>query len=133
MRFKEYLKETTETQVKILTLLYLAENDSLVESYDIENLSEMQKELLTESIKSWLEKVGLSIEKGSGLIDYVTQFSIGVGKIILAAIKGDKDEVKKIAKKVTKEKVLDFLLKLDLITLHIVTEPIHIIDDFLIQ
>ena len=130
--FKEFMKnEAIEGEIyeKFALLMYLAENNQILnESYDMENLTESQKEQIFEGIKDWFEKVGLSIEKGTGIIDYVGQFTSGAGKLILAAIKGDKEKVKEIAKGLKKEKVIDFLLKLDILTLHLVTGPIHTID-----
>jgi hypothetical protein len=132
MKFRTFLnesKDSKEIQEKVALLLYMTENDDMInESYDMENLTEEQEKIILEGIKDWFEKVGLTIEKGDGLLDYIGQFSVGAGRLILAAIKGDKEKVKKIASGMKKEKFLDFLLKLDLVTLHIVTEPIHIID-----
>ena len=129
MQFKNFINESRSTQEKIALMLYMVENDDLInESYNLEKLSEDQEEALFEDIKSWMKKVGLNFEKKDGLIDYLAQFSIGAGKIILAAIKGDKEKVKQIAASLTRAKIVDFLLKLDVITLHIITEPIHIID-----
>jgi hypothetical protein len=70
----------------------------------------------------------MKLHKGDGIIDYIKQFSTGAGKLVLAAIKGDKEKVKEISKSLDKAKVVDFLLKLDMATLHIVTGPIHFID-----
>jgi len=116
MKFKDYINQTAIIEDKIATLIYLSEADFLNES-DI-----------NEGIKDWLEKAGLKIHKGDGIIDYVKQFTSGTGKLILAAIKGDKEEVKRIAGTLEKAKVIDFLLKLDMATMHIVTGPIHMID-----
>jgi len=132
MKFKTFIKESNESkeiQEKVALLLYMTENmDMINESYDMENLTEAQETLMLEGIKDWFEKVGLTFEKGDGIIDYISQFLVGAGKIVLAAIKGDKKKIKEIASGLKKEKVIDFLLKLDVVSLHIVTEPIHIID-----
>jgi len=132
MNFRTFLEESNtskEMQEKIALLMYMAENDEMInESYDMSNLTESQKEVLLEDIKSWFHKIGLDFEKGDGIIDYISQFTVGTGKLILAAIKGDKKKVKEIADGLTRGKVIDFLFKLDILTLHIITEPIHIID-----
>jgi len=73
-------------------------------------------------------KFGIKIHKGKGIIDYIKGFATGAGKMMLAAIKGDKKKVAEIAKTIKKEEVVDFLLKLDMATLHLVTGPIHFID-----
>ena len=115
MTFKEKLLEEdiNEMETKIQTLLFLSEN--------IDTLNEID-------IHKHLKKVGLKLHKGDGIIDYVKQFATGAGKCILAAIKGDKEKVAEIAKSLDKAKVIDFLLKLDMATLHLVTGPIHFID-----
>jgi hypothetical protein len=90
----------------------------------------VNESLLTENaVNDFLSKFGLKFHKeGPGLIDYIKDFVKGTGKIFVAALKGDKDEVKRIAQGITKEKVIDFLLKLDTATLHIITGPIHTVD-----
>ena len=126
--FKEY-KEITEMQDKIALLMYIAENDEMInESYDMDSLTEADKEAIVNKTNSWLDKVGMKLHKGTGIIDYLKVFSKGAGKLIMAAIRKDKDEVKAIANTIEKEKVLDFLLKLDMATMHIVTGPIHFVD-----
>lgn len=120
--FKNYLLENTrETQEdKIAILLCLSENDLLTEAY-------LSETVVVEGVKDWLNKMGLKVHKGDGIINYVKQFSTGAGKMILAAIKGDKEEVKKIAKSLDKAKVMDFILKLDMATMHLITGPIHFV------
>jgi len=135
IKFKEYqmlqesIKMTEDMEDKIALLMYMAENDEMInESYDMENLTEAQEEMIVEGIHDWLAKVGMKLHKGDGIIDYVLQFSKGAGQLILAAMKGDEKKVKGIAASFKKEKFLDFLLKLDMATMHIVTGPIHFID-----
>lgn len=132
--FKEYnesiaQKQMTETiQDKIALLTYIVENDKMLnESYDIENLTEAQEVLIVEGVNGWLGKIGMKLHKGDGIISYIKQFVGGAGKLILAAIKGDKEEVKKIASSLEKAEVVDFLLKLDMVTLHLLSAPIHFI------
>ena len=117
MKFREYLIETTEISESIGSYLYLMDMPiGLTESH------------LQEGLNDFLGKIGLSAHKGKGLINYLADFTKGTGRLVLAAIKGDKDEVQKLISSVTKEEVLDFLLKLDQATLHLVTGPIHFID-----
>jgi hypothetical protein len=131
VKFKQYLEEkklSEEFQDKIMLLIYLSENDNLNESYNLEILTESQKLELIEGVNDWLNKVGLKLHKGDGIIDYLIGFSKGAGQLIMAAIKKDEKKVKEIASKMSKEKVIDFLLKLDMATMHVVTGPIHFID-----
>lgn len=129
MSFKEYLKinnlendKINELNVndKISLILYMVEND-----LNILNESDI---FIFEDVNKWLNKVGLKIHKSKGVIDYLKDFTTGSGKLILAAIKGDSNKVKELLKSINKEDFMDFLLKLDTLTLHIVTGPIHFID-----
>ena len=53
----------------------------------------------------------------------------GVGKLMLATLKGDWKTAKEIANtEVDKGELLDFLLKLDTATMHLVSGPIHTLD-----
>jgi len=125
--FKEY-KEVAEMQDKIALLMYIAENDEMInESYDMDSLTEAQEIAIVEDVNSWLGKMGMKVHKGDGIISYLRQFTGGIGKLIIAAIKGDKEKVKKIASSIEKAKVVDFLLKLDMVTLHLLSAPIHFI------
>ena len=122
MKFKEF-KELQEQTDVILAFMYVLDNPSLNESILTES-----DEQITEGINDWLGKAGLKLHKGKGLIDYVKNFSTGAGKLIIAAFKQDKEEVKRIADTFKKEEVVDFLLKLDMATMHLVTGPIHFVD-----
>jgi len=124
MNFKDYLleEEIYEAQAidAVTTMLFLQENEL---HFDL-----MTEAAINESLNDWLGKVGLKLHKGKGIINYITQFGSLAGKMILAAIKGDTKKVKELAQQVTREEILDFLYKLDLATMHIVTGPIHFID-----
>ncbi|URC15132.1 hypothetical protein GD1_8 [Paraglaciecola Antarctic GD virus 1] len=109
----------SEVDMQIHAIAYLASvDDVLVESEDF----------LVEGLNDYLGKIGLKVHKAKGLIDYAKDFLIGTGKLFLLIIKGDKEQAKELLKTVKKEDVLDFLYKLDLATLHLVTGPIHFID-----
>jgi len=108
-----------EIKQAILKLAFVVENHDLL----TENT-----EILEEGLGDFLNKFGLKIHKGDGIIDYIAKFSKGAGKLLIAAIKGNKEEVKKIATSLDKAQVVDFLLKLDMATMHLVTGPIHMID-----
>lgn len=121
--FKQQSMLTEDMEDKIALLMFIAENEILNESLDTMNEAE-----LVEGINDWLGKVGMKLHKGDGIIDYIKQFTGGAGKLIMAAVKGDKKKVKEIADSLDKAKVIDFLLKLDMATMHIVTGPIHFVD-----
>lgn len=96
---------------------------------DLNEMIDFSGDTLNEGkINDLLKKSGLHIGKNKGLISYMRDIGAGVAKIIFAAIKGDKEAIKDVMKTVSKEAVLDFILKLDMATLHIITTPIHTID-----
>lgn len=117
MNFKQYLNETNDIEIKIQTLIYLTEN--------IDNLNE---EDLFEGVAGALNRVGLKAHKSTSIISYIKKFTTGVGKVILYLIKGDAKKAQELIKEVKKEDVLDFLVKLDSGTLHLISGPIHTID-----
>jgi hypothetical protein len=112
--FKEQT-EYNESVQKLMLAIHLS--DSMNES-----------EINEATIGDYASKIGLKISKGNGLIDYLTKFATGAGKMLIAAIKGDEPKVREIASKMNKEDFVDFLLKLDTVTMHLVTGPIHMID-----
>jgi hypothetical protein len=122
MKFKDYIQETELQEAQAYNAVASA---LFIQEYDVFGLNENE---LNEGLNDWLSKVGLKLHKGKGIINYVVQFGSLAGKMILAAFKGDKNKVKELASQVTKEDLLDFLYKLDLATMHIVTGPIHFID-----
>jgi hypothetical protein len=118
-----------------LNQIILPQGDTIEEAALVLTLASMWTENLDESeeltearFKNLLNRLGLSIHKQVGLLDYVRSFTQGIGKIIVAALKKDKAAVKQIATSIKKEDVIDFLLKLDMATMHLVTGPIHFVD-----
>ncbi len=120
---EHYIDEATKLKTEIATLLFIVENESRLDEMLLES-----EEKLEEALSDFLGKFGLKIHKGDGIIDYLMKFSKGAGKLLVSAIKGDKEQVKKIASSLDKGQVIDFLLKLDMATMHLVTGPIHFID-----
>lgn len=103
---------------------------------DFDTLNEnMLTEFKMPDIGGALKKAGLHVQKGRGLIQMVASVGIHFAKVLHAAIKasgGDKAAEKNLkellAKKISKEQIIDFLLKLDQVTAHAVTGPIHFIE-----
>lgn len=93
----------------------------------LEYIDNDYQETLSEGI---LDKFGLSAKKeDGGLIKIVKDAGLLMAKLFAAALKGDKETVKEIANtEIKKEDVLNFLLKLDQATLHLLTGPIHSIE-----
>jgi len=124
MSLKNYMNESqqlNEIETKMFVLSCLLEED-------LNTLNESSAEMLAEGITDKLGKAGLKLHKGKGILTYIKDFTMGAGKVFLAMIKGDVKKAKEILKTVEKEDILDFLYKLDLGTLHLVTGPLHTID-----
>ena len=121
MKFKDYLNEATEMEAHLQALVFLMEQD-------LDTLNEDTIENLDEAFDKHLKKLGLKLHKSKGIIDYIKSFAKGAGKVLLYIIKGDHEKAKAILKDMKKEDILDFLYKLDLGTMHLVTGPIHMID-----
>lgn len=123
MGFKDFKRDGVlieEQAARYMTLTYLIEMQ--------DSLNESNVEVLYEGINDKLNKIGLKIHKGTGILDYIKSFSEGSGKVFLALIKGDTKKAKEILQAVNKEDILDFIYKLDLGTLHLFTGPLHMID-----
>ncbi len=138
---KEEINQPSEQLIEdVMTILAIRECDSeeLYEAFD------QDMDLLAEGVKDsiggiaknvggliskGLGKLGGHAHKGTGLIGYVMKAGKSVGKLMLATLKGDWETAKEIANtEVDKGELLDFLLKLDTATMHLVTGPIHTLD-----
>lgn len=113
-----------ESIEQILALEY-ADTAELMEAVELDGGILLEAD---SKLSQVLSKIGLTVHKQKGLIDYLRSAGKGIAKLFMYAIKGDKEGMKKVVNSVRKEDVLDFLLKLDMATLHLVTGPIHTID-----
>jgi len=95
----------------------------------LEEAYALDANVITESkLHDVLKKAGLHLGKSKGLLDHLKAAGKGLFKMFVAAVKGDKDELKAVIRTIKKEDVLDFLLKLDQATLHLITGPLHFIE-----
>jgi len=92
-------------------------------------LEYLNSNIMDEGITDYFAKQGLKLIQGKGLVNYMAQFMTNTGKLILASLKGDTKKMKEILKKVNQSDVLDFLLKLDAVTLGLVSSKIMLIDN----
>ena len=113
MTLKDY-QQIEEAELRITALLYLTESEYLNEN-------------LNEGLKDWLKDFGLNLQKSPDVMDYAIRFTSGVGMLIMAALKGDKHQIKAISNNYTRDEFMDFLMKLDNLTLGLVTAPLNII------
>jgi hypothetical protein len=120
--FKDFLNEEDQIQSLVKEMMFIMDTDS-------ETLNEMmiaEDDALLEGKLKDFGKGLVHVSKGNrSLIKYFKSAGKGLGKMFIALMKGDVDTVKDIAKTVKSSDVLDFLLKLDAATLHLITGPIH--------
>jgi len=133
MEFKNYINENNilqETVDKYLAFTILMSEDFGKEGIDSMNESsiEMIAESITDKVSKGLDKAGLKLHKGDGIISYVMKFLKGTGKLFYHLFKGDVKKAKEVLRGLSKEEVLDFIYKLDLGTLHLFTGTLHTID-----
>jgi hypothetical protein len=92
---------------------------------------------LVPGLKSIMHKLGLHVEQGDGLVQILFKSGRHMTRLFLLLMKAytSKDPAKKqelVDKlketKVTKEQVLDVLLRLDTLTMHFITGPIRMLD-----
>lgn len=123
-KFNEF-RDQDETIQALLEVMFLMDTpqDQLNEMFETDS-----DDLLNEAIDLSALKGLIHTTKTKGLIGYFKSAGKGIAKIMIAAIKGDTDGIKAVMKTVKKGDVLDFLLKLDQATLHIITGPIHTIE-----
>ena len=116
-RFKEYT-QITETEEYAAVISVMEFLDYIKNDY---------QETLNEGV---LEKFGITAHNNSkGLLAIIKDGGVLLVKLFAAAVKGDKEEVKRIANtEISKADVINFLLKLDTATLHLISGPLHSIE-----
>lgn len=123
-KFKQYVVEREiEAQImeSVLALQYVSDyGNQLNEESFLSGFSA--------KVNSVLPKLGLKLHKGDGIISYIAKFATVGGKMLVAAIKGNKDEVKRLSTTVSRGEFIDFLLKLDTVSLCLIINPITMID-----
>lgn len=117
-----------DMEIFIEMSMLVDDNMSLNEAF---NLS-----VLKSTGKSLLKSIGIHQQKtGDGLIQVALKSGKLMAEFVYHSLKGaignkkSIDRVKELANtEITKEQFLDFLLKLDMATLHIISGPLHAID-----
>lgn len=124
--FEQFLKEDKDVFLLI---------DHMIFTQDFESLDEAGDGLAGKLNKA-LGALGLQAHgSGKGIIQTLMKAGKNVAQLFwyaMKATKGDEQaklKVKEIAnKEITKKDVVDFLLKLDTLSMHLLTGPIHMID-----
>ena len=119
MKFKQYIDESDT--ISMIELAYFLDEYNINEAIDV-----------GKGLKTILTKVGLKAKKEKGLLQILSGVSKDIGLIFYYLFKYQmtSDEqyrvkIKETIKKVSKEDIVDVLLKLDILTLHVLTGPIH--------
>lgn len=121
MKFKSYYDDRWQIENDIITLL---EVSMLLDE------PELNENKIINTITSFMKKMGLSVHHREGLFHHLKRASKSVNKLIMLAFKNDKEGMKKHIQEmsISKSDILDVLLKLDVLTLHVISYPLHIID-----
>ncbi len=130
MSFKTYLQESqyllTEDE-KFILEFNLLQISMALNNYDI-----IQEDLMTENLwqksKDMYTDFSSQFNKKKTLGHYVMDFTKTAGKILLAGIKNDKERVKELTRRYNREDFFEFLWRLDLNTLGLLTTPLGIIE-----
>lgn len=125
--FSEYkqLAELTAASVDIVTFINEMEQTDQITEAVLKDLPD---------INDVLGKIGLKVHKTRGLLSMLKSASKWVGRVLYYAVKASQgdEEARQLLKTtlknhVTKEELMDFLLKLDNATLHLLSIPLHTI------
>ncbi len=127
MRFEQYIYRN-ETQELLEFIL-------LIDSY---NLNEGIIQDIKTKLSDILKSSGLHIKQGKGIIHHLINAEKHISTLMYHALMSyykhpseqapHKIKLKELVSKVNKEDIIDFLLKLDTLTMHMITGPIHMID-----
>ena len=136
MRVHNFIDDTHDVEQDAMQLLELGiffEEFGRLDEGILDKIKDVKGKTAT-----MLKKIGIHTSKSKGLIEYLWGFNKGIVKLLYHGMQyasGSpqekavaKDEIKTILKSVTKEQVLDFLYKLDQLTLHTITGPLHALD-----
>jgi hypothetical protein len=128
MRLENYINENHDLAIIIEMAMLVDDDMSLNEAFNVSDLKSMGKGLM--------KKLGMHGHKtGDGLIQVALKSGKVMAEFVYHALRGaagnedSKARVQELARKeITKEQFMDFLLKLDMATLHLVSGPLHAID-----
>ena len=127
-RFKQY--EEAEDMYILLEMMVF------IESYDAVNEGIMSD--IKNTLKSAFTVSGLHAKQTDGIIQQLLKSEKLVSSLMYHAFMSyyqyghdqekHEQEIKKLMKKIKKENLIDFLLRVDTLTMHLITGPIHTID-----
>jgi len=143
--YEKYLKTNEDISVRedayaLLEFMIFIDKcgDDSINEAAVEKVASLIKKsggILDKYINPVANKAGINVSVKKGLVHYLASAGINTAKLIYHAInyyynkdEKSKERIKEIIKSVKKEDLIDFLLKLDTLTLHLITGPIHTID-----
>ena len=135
--FKEYIQSFTEQEQFIIEYALLHEDELLTEGF----WDTIKKKISgSKAIVGKLEKLGITFKKeDAGLIGILVKSGVKLAKALLLIMSWKKafltrDEVAKarikeewriLSKSINKKELVAFLINLDMVTMHLITGPIH--------
>jgi hypothetical protein len=130
MKFKQYMTESEQDLVSLVEYMVFMQEFNTMD----EGIGDALKNMKGKVTKV-LKKAGIHIQQGEGLIQQLTKAHKGVGQLIyysfIAYYNNDqkaREKVKEIMISLKPEHILDFILRLDVLTMHLLTGPIHMLD-----
>jgi len=129
IRFKQYLNEQVLTEEELMiheiNLLQLAlalgQYDVIQEDLMTENLWQKTKDVITDFASQF--------DMRDSLGKYILKIGNNSGKMLLAAIKGDKERMQELKGRFNREDFFELLYRLDNATLGLLTGPIGLIEE----
>jgi hypothetical protein len=144
MDYNKYLKSTEQNEYSDIIVLIecMAFIEACIDNTLNEGVVDSSKAFLSKignilknKVDPIAKKAGLLIETKKGLLQYLSSATTGVAKLLYYAVdyyfnknEESKKKMIELAKSVKKEDIIDFLLKLDTLTLHLISGPIHQLD-----
>jgi len=129
--FVEYNKNPVDEELAMTSLIDMIsiqfDDGQLAEDIDNKNF-EILDEGINDKVNDIVAKAGFHVKKKKGLIGHLMNAGKGVAKLFIALINKDGEAAKAVLKGLKKEDILDFLLDLDMATVHIISGPIHTLD-----
>ena len=128
--FKDYNDEEINLIAENLKVMYLIREgmdvEELFEQAELDNDKMLTEAKILSAVKSGFKAI--PVGKRKGLLGYFKSIATGVAKLFMAGIKGDTQGMKDILMTIKKEDVVDFIIKLDKVTLHMLEHIVDTID-----
>lgn len=130
-RFKNSIDDMNDVYALLEFMIF-------IESYDNDMINEGIVSDIKNTLKKSFSKSGLHAKQTDGIIQQLLKSEKLVSSLLYHAFMSyyqygheqeqHEQEIKKLMKKIKKEDLIDFLLRVDTLTMHLITGPIHTID-----